>query len=44
MSDIPSDFDVDTDPFTEEDGRGDDVDRPLPDIDPDEWPEDEEDS
>lgn len=26
---VPADFDVDEDPFTDEDGRGDDVDRPL---------------
>lgn len=29
---VPAGFDVDEDPYTHEDGRGDDVDRPLPDL------------
>lgn len=29
---VPNDFDVDEDPYTDEDGRGDDVDQPLPDL------------
>lgn len=29
---VPGEFGVDTDPFTKEDGRGDNVDQPLPDV------------
>jgi hypothetical protein len=39
MTEIPDDFAVDDDPFTEEDGLGDDQDGPLPEVDPDDYPE-----
>ena len=32
MTEIPDGFAEDTDPFTAEDGRGDNVDGPLPDV------------
>jgi hypothetical protein len=35
---IPAEFDQDSDPYTAEDGRGDDVDGSLPEIDPDDFP------
>jgi hypothetical protein len=34
MTEIPDDFARDDDPYTAEDGRGDDQDGPLPDVDP----------
>ena len=34
MTKIPDNFARDDDPFTAEDGRGDDVDGPLPDVNP----------
>ena len=34
MTEIPNDFGVDNDPFTEEDGRGDNQDCLLPDVEP----------
>jgi hypothetical protein len=37
MTEIPEDFLADDDPFTEEDGVGDNVDRRLPEIDPDDY-------
>jgi hypothetical protein len=37
VTEIPDGFARDDDPYTEEDGRGDDVDRPLPVVDPDEF-------
>lgn len=38
---IPDDFDVDTDPVTDEDGRG-EVGEPLPDVNPDDHPRDDQ--
>jgi hypothetical protein len=37
MTEVPEDFLQDDDPYTAEDGVGDDVDRPLPEVDPDEF-------
>lgn len=38
MTNVPDDFDRDDDPYTDEDGRDDDVDQPLPNLDPDDFP------
>ena len=34
MTEVPEDFARDDDPYTDEDGRGDDQDQPLPEVDP----------
>ncbi len=39
MTEVPEGFAEDTDPFTEEDGRGDNQDCLLPDVDPDDFAE-----